>query len=353
MGVMRNSYPLPLLLALLLLALSGCTTTPEKMASSVSPAVALPQPTSEPVTWKHVASQDFETRYPGMGYSRRFESKTGWADVYFYDGGYKAWQDGIDDPHLRTVYDSVVREIQTVSGKETAVKVLKSDTLTIDGVPYRHAVFLLTLKGNALESHLFLTVLGKRIVKYRITLKTRDDPRTLAILESFIARQTSFSRDEKPPEIAVPSKEGWGYAILLDPETKDVTVGALWLGYVGSRLEYRDKNKIPMPDRLGLVLPSLAEEEYSRGTALKILAELKEKDPALSAPYWETLARVQQAGYLAEYLWTFHRQPNWAGVEEPKQLDAFAAWRKKHLVDHKPETRAALELTDKPQSKKE
>jgi len=54
--------------------------------------------------------------------------------------------------------------------------------------------------------------------------------------------------------------------------------------------------------------------------------------------YLDTLAAVEAAGYLDEYIWHYHSRDDWRrppGLEEAE----FERWRRQQLADHRPRTR--------------
>lgn len=60
--------------------------------------------------------------------------------------------------------------------------------------------------------------------------------------------------------------------------------------------------------------------------------------PELADDYLDSLARVEQAGLLPEYVWYYLRRDDW---QRPPGLDtaAFGRWRRRNLSGHRPATR--------------
>jgi hypothetical protein len=54
--------------------------------------------------------------------------------------------------------------------------------------------------------------------------------------------------------------------------------------------------------------------------------------------YLDTLAAVQEAGYLDEYVWHYHARNDWRRPPDLEQA-AFERWRETRLDDHRPRTR--------------
>lgn len=79
-------------------------------------------------------------------------------------------------------------------------------------------------------------------------------------------------------------------------------------------------------------------EMTARRLLLDTWLELQAENPAIHDEYLDGLARVQQAGYLEEYVAKNFRKRHWA---LPNYLDVsgFEQWRRTNLRGHKPQTR--------------
>jgi hypothetical protein len=105
-------------------------------------------------------------------------------------------------------------------------------------------------------------------------------------------------------------------------------------------MAYHEEHKLPIP-LSGEIIPTLEEEISGRKMAIGAYRHLKSE--AGSDAYWESLSRVETAGFLAPYVWTFHHRPNWPSSKEPRSLPAFNAWRRMALNKHTPQTYGWLE----------
>lgn len=83
---------------------------------------------------------------------------------------------------------------------------------------------------------------------------------------------------------------------------------------------------------------SFACELTARRYLLESWVEHRRDDPTFSDPYLDTLARVDAAGYLPEYVAHYFARQSW---QVPADLDAdgFEQWRQRNLRRHEPETR--------------
>jgi hypothetical protein len=124
--------------------------------------------------------------------------------------------------------------------------------------------------------------------------------------------------------------------MVLDPSLTQDEV-ATWLGYLGARAAYREKHKLPSPQS-GEIVPTFNEEVEARGVAVAFYAVMNSRKDN----YWDTVAKVQSAGFLKEYVWTYLHRPTWGATQPPKNLQAFSNWRRVNLKDHKAETRGKL-----------
>ncbi len=79
-------------------------------------------------------------------------------------------------------------------------------------------------------------------------------------------------------------------------------------------------------------------ELIARRLLLQTWSEKQAKAAESENEYLNDLAEVQTAGYLAEYVATFLEKSHWETPDNLKTRD-FRKWQRKHLRDHKPETR--------------
>lgn len=124
--------------------------------------------------------------------------------------------------------------------------------------------------------------------------------------------------------------------MVLDPSlSQDDMTG--WLAYLGARSTYREQHKVRSGAK-GEIRPSFNEEVEARQMAL-MMTSLTGSKPG---GYWSAVARVAQAGFMKEYVWTYLRQPDWPESQRPPRLAAFQAWARTNLKNHKAETRGKL-----------
>ena len=79
-------------------------------------------------------------------------------------------------------------------------------------------------------------------------------------------------------------------------------------------------------------------ERVSRRHLLETWSDKKRLDPVLADTYLDQLLEVDAAAYLDEYVVHYFASPDWSLPDDLK-MDAFHAWRRPALDDHRPETR--------------
>jgi hypothetical protein len=119
-----------------------------------------------------------------------------------------------------------------------------------------------------------------------------------------------------------------------------------WLYYAGSRSLWVDKKFWEKNPGAAQYQYTFAEEVEARQSCAAVWRHMRESQRAKPEAYLDQLAAVANAGFIPEYTWTYFRDPSWAQPPDLR-LSEFGVWRKTNLTDHKPETRARVELTDK------
>ena len=294
-----------------------------------------------PVRWTHVSTRDYEADHPGLGFSRRFVSSAGWADEFVYDAGRRTWKDGVDDPQMEATFQMALRDVENVAGPGADYRLLRVDHLQIAGRPFLHAAMRMKVEGRMVESHLYLTAAEHRLVKFRISLYVPLPEPSEPLLTAFVAEQMRFVLSHPFRTGATTAPSTREIAIRLEPGCLDKPTGVVWLSYALARADYWRRSGRSLTGA-GELEPGFAEELGARRSALEAYRAARAKTPGFRSAYWDALEHVEQAGFLAEYVWTYLRQGDWAADEEPAKLARFDAWRAAHLGNHRPETRAGL-----------
>ncbi|MBI3853837.1 MAG: hypothetical protein HY298_26730 [Verrucomicrobia bacterium] len=111
-----------------------------------------------------------------------------------------------------------------------------------------------------------------------------------------------------------------------------------WLGYLTARAGYIGKHKAEYVGETGVIVPHFEEEVDARTKAAQVYDELQSKVNAKPNSYFAELAKVNNAGFMREYVWTYLRQTAWTDNQEPSRLKAFETWAKENIPNHQPIT---------------
>jgi len=91
----------------------------------------------------------------------------------------------------------------------------------------------------------------------------------------------------------------------------------------------------------GRFIPTFEAELHAYHAQLEIWRELNEKQPR-HLKYMDDLVKVEQAGYLGEYLWHYHSQPAWGRPPESLRTTVFLEWQAAAIPGHRPQTDAQI-----------
>jgi len=127
-------------------------------------------------------------------------------------------------------------------------------------------------------------------------------------------------------------------AVHWSPNEQAKKQSAVWLGYLLARANYIGDHKDSYAGVNGISAPQFQEEVEARSKAALIYEDLSSKDKELRDTYFEDLLKVERAGFMKEYVWTYLRQPTWPETEKPSNLVAFNSWNEVNLPNHQPVT---------------
>lgn len=150
------------------------------------------------------------------------------------------------------------------------------------------------------------------------------------------AAATVEARARAAAEAAVASM----VTIMWDPATP-VEENRIWLAYLFARAAYAVRENTG--ERVaGERDASFEEEVRGRSVALSTFRDLKHSDAQLASVYFSDIDRVEAAGFLREYVWSYLHHANWEIPPADLKLAAFNAWRAEHLADHVPVTHGRI-----------
>jgi len=142
------------------------------------------------------------------------------------------------------------------------------------------------------------------------------------------AAATVEARARAAAEAAVASQ----VTIMWDPATP-VEENRIWLAYLFARAAYAVRENTGEPVA-GERDASFEEEVRGRSVALSTFRDLKHSDARLASVYFSDIDRVEAAGFLREYVWSYLHHDSWLSPPADLKLAAFDAWRADHLADH-------------------
>ena len=142
------------------------------------------------------------------------------------------------------------------------------------------------------------------------------------------------------------NEEALPITVLFDEEAyekKSESALAAWLGYAMSRAVWVRDHYTEEDIITNGYQPSFEEQIDAYSNMVQIWRELKEKDPNISDVYLNLLERIDDDGFLKEYIWVYLHNGSWGGFPDvdTKSFDAYA---KKYLVGHDPEVIATIKV---------
>lgn len=121
-------------------------------------------------------------------------------------------------------------------------------------------------------------------------------------------------------------------AIEWDPATPEQE-SRIWLAYLFARAAFAARESSGDP-AVGEREASFEEEMRGRTTAVNMFRALRHNDAQLASVYFSDIDRVEAAGFLREYVWSYLHRASWQVMPAGLNLAGFDAWRATHLSDH-------------------
>lgn len=149
--------------------------------------------------WERGDVQNFPSA--ALGYSVTYESEDGGrATVYVYDGGLKSIPDGVNDKVVKEEIERAKNEIIQIGrlGIYEGVKEIKNDTVTLGGstgkVKALRSLFHFRVKGEALDSEIYLFGYNNNFIKIRSTRPAADGADNKALLALLVEIDKLFAK---------------------------------------------------------------------------------------------------------------------------------------------------------------
>jgi hypothetical protein len=141
-------------------------------------------------------------------------------------------------------------------------------------------------------------------------------------------------RANEPPDDSVK------VAILWDPETPEGE-SKIWLAYLFARAAFAANETAGGP-AVGERESSFDEEVRGRQIALTTFRALKRDSAQPESAYFNDIDRVDAAGFLREYVWSYLHHSSWATTPANLDVAGFETWRAEHLLNHRPVTHGRI-----------
>ncbi len=255
--------------------------------------------------------------------------------IYVYDYGVANIPDGPDTAPLCEQFESAKREIENGGNYENVRLVSEVSRPLADapGAPAaREALYEFDRRGVHAVSALWLTAVDGYFVKLRLSLRQEvadelDEART-----HLLAAIADAIRDRTPRERKVDEPPGQDASIEVDSHD-DADTAALWLAYAVELVSFSREHPQTRPACGGRYTPGFEAELAARRAALanyRALAPERRK-----SGYFDELARIDDAGFLEEYVWQFLRDERVdITPSQELQIAAFEEFRLRELPAH-------------------
>jgi hypothetical protein len=291
-----------------------------------------------------------ETRYDRrMGRSFAYNASGISLNVFVYDYGIRNLADGPDSPEACEQYQSAREEIE--SGGNYQNVILRSEVsrpLRADRASpiAREAVYEFERNGMRALSVLWLTAADGFFIKLRLSMRVEigdelDDARE-QILEAI-----SAAIEARPPR-ARPADPALDDPTLSEPSIEMTQADSVfdtpaWFAYALELSRYARENPGAGPPCGGLLDPPFDIEVEGRRAALR---EYRARPVhGRRSNYFNALARVEDAGFLEEYVWHYAHRDAW-GATPPAALTmgSFGEFRERELTSHTAQSGARVRI---------
>jgi hypothetical protein len=264
--------------------------------------------------------------------------------LYVYDYGVRDVPDGADSVPLCEQFETAKREIEQGGNYENVTLMSEYSRLLADGgnaQVAREALYSFERRGVRAVSALWLTAIDGFFIKLRLSLRSEvadelDDARTRILA----ALQEAIESRKRKPRQALSSPEEASIELGADI---DADTAAPWFEYAAHLITSSRRRPEIRPACGGPLSPDFAAELDARRAAL---TAFRARDPASrSSRYFDQLSRVDEAGFLAEYVWHYLRDEQ-RDLRPPGELRMgdFEAFRLRELPDHEVHTGARVRI---------
>lgn len=122
--------------------------------------------------------------------------------------------------------------------------------------------------------------------------------------------------------------------IAIGPFPSDEDELTSKLAYAKALLVWAINNGAQQTAPLGPYVPPFEAELFAREKQVAIWRELSAKRPS-GYIYMKQLLAVQEAGFLPEYIWYYHRRESWSTEASGLRQQEFLIWKQANLANHR------------------
>jgi len=255
--------------------------------------------------------------------------------------------DGIEAPELLERYSEAKQDVIAA----THVRRLKPHELNVplgDARLAREALFTAkkNKNGEGGSTYLIFTAAHGLVIDARFDVAPGlEEDGSLSHGEILDALGAAIPASDEPvrqarAQAAAEAEAAMKVAIVWDPATPKQE-STIWLAYLFARAAYAAGESSAAPTA-GERAASFEEEVRGRTMAVNMFRELKRNGAQLASVYFSDIDRVEAAGFLREYVWSYLRRASWKTPPAGLNLDDFNAWRATHLTNHIPVTHGRI-----------
>ena len=268
-------------------------------------------------------------------------------DIHVSDLGAGAIADGTRSAELARRFEATKKSIASA----TEVRGLKARESTVpfasgDARSVREAVYHFERRGEGGTTYLWFTAMHGLVIdaRFDVALGFEEDGdigrgEILAAIGEAIPDSAAVVAQARV-RAATPDDSSVKVSILWDPETPEGE-SKIWLAYLFARAAFAANETAGGP-AVGERESSFEEEVRGRQIALTTFRALKRDSAPPESVYFSDIDRVEAAGFLREYVWSYLRHTSWTTKPESLDLTGFEVWRAEHLTHHTPVTHGRI-----------
>jgi hypothetical protein len=262
---------------------------------------------------------------PALGVSYQYGGDGLSLTVYVYDAGDKEIADGADTMAVCREFElakqGVTQAYQKTQLKHEQIARLlpPDDTLFI-----REALYEYERERHPTISFVWVTAAARYFVKLRLSMDPRLREEVIDARNAVLSIVGEAIKPHLAPVDAGAKPAGSSLGFNLGGGSDDfVQAGIMYLALLNTVV---DQVPTLAPVCGGAVVPTLEAEAgvYRRMSGID--------EELAKTGFGKTIARIDEAGFLEEFLWVERHREAWGTAPPPDlDLDAFESWRKKNL----------------------